>query len=353
MRRARWAPPLRRRLRWAVLPAAGVTALAVLTGCSFSHSGGSAASSPSPSAKLSASPSASPSPTHVDPASVHANELGQVPVLMIHEVEKHGSGAYWQTPAELRKQLVSLATHGYVPVTAADLVAGKIDVPAGKSPVVLTFDDAYTGQFDLGPDGKPKPGCAVGILLDVAKKHPDFTPVATFYLNEHPFGQDHPARYLRWLKRHGFDLGNHTYDHVNLASLDATSVQKELAKEQQLITKALPGYHVHSMALPLGAFPQDEKLALHGSWHGISYDYGGVMNVGAGPAPSPYDRDWKPGNVQRLRSAHNHVKFDAAYWLPKIYPNRYISDGDPDTISFPKDESGKLAGKYRAKANPY
>jgi peptidoglycan/xylan/chitin deacetylase (PgdA/CDA1 family) len=284
---------------------------------------------------------------------VHANELGQVPVLMIHEVEKHGSGAYWQKPQELRQQLVSLASHGYVPITAADLVTGKIDIPAGKSPVVLTFDDGYTGQFALGPNGKPKPSSAVGILLDVAKKHPGFTPVATFYINQHPFGQDHPARYLRWLKKHGFDIGNHTYNHANLGSLDATGVQKEIAQEQQLITTALPGYHVRSMALPLGAFPQDEKLALQGSWHGISYHYGGVMNVGAGPAPSPYDRDWKPGNVQRLRSAHHHVKFDAAYWLPKIHPSRYISDGDPDRISFPKDEAGKLSRAYQGNANPY
>jgi hypothetical protein len=47
------------------------------------------------------------------------------------------------------------------------------------------------------------------------------------------------------------------------------------------------------------------------------------------------------------------VKFDAAYWLPKIHPSRYISDGDPDRISFPKDEAGKLSRAYQGNANPY
>ena len=37
-------------------------------------------------------------------------------------------------------------------------------MPVGKSPVVLTFDDSTIFQLELGPDGEPKHGTAVAIL---------------------------------------------------------------------------------------------------------------------------------------------------------------------------------------------
>lgn len=272
---------------------------------------------------------------------------------MIHEVVGHGSGDYWQTPAELRAQLESLAHAGYVPITAADLVAGKIDIPAGKSPVVLTFDDGSPGQFALGADGAPTPDCAVGILLDVARTNPGFTPVGTLYVNDHPFGQTNPGPYLRWLVSHGFEIGNHTLTHPNLHALTATDVQRELVQLQQLITTTLPGYGIRTMALPFGVYPADESLDHQGAWHGVRYSYGGVMLVGANPAPSPYSSSWNPYRVPRMRSAHNHVEFDAAYWLPEIAATRYVSDGDPSRISFPRAEATRLASSLQARAYPY
>ena len=97
-----------------------------------------------------ASASAAPTATHgpvVAPASVHADELGAVPVLMYHQLVASPKGDYDQTPAQFRTELEQLYTHGYRTVTAADLVAGRIDIPAGKHPMVLTFDDSTVSQF--------------------------------------------------------------------------------------------------------------------------------------------------------------------------------------------------------------
>lgn len=348
------APARRARLRRARLRRgiAGLAALAAVTlaaaGCSGSADRAAAntgkASSPRPSAR------ATPPP---DPASVHANELGQVPVLMVHQVEDPPQGDYAQSREEFRAQLEQLAAQGYVPITAAQLVTDKIDVPAGKSPVVLTFDDGYTNQFTLRADGSVDPNCAVGIMLAVAREHPGFTPVGTMYLNDHPFGATDPRPQLTWLVKHGWEIGNHTLTHANLRSLDAAGVQKEIAEEQQLIIGALPGYQVTTMALPLGAYPHDETLAHLGSYAGTSYDFAGVMLVGANPAPSPYAADWDPYNIPRIRSWHGQIDYDAHYWLPKLTATRYISDGNPDKVSFPKADADKLAARFANVANPY
>ena len=66
---------------------------------------------------------------------------------------------------------------------AARLRDRPINLPRGASPVVFTFDDATEGQFRyLEKDGKPviDPDCAVGILEEFSRKHPDFGFEATF-----------------------------------------------------------------------------------------------------------------------------------------------------------------------------
>ena len=64
----------------------------------------------------------------------------------------------------------------------------RIDVPAGRHPVVLTFDDSTPGHFGLDPQGNPKPDTAVGVIEQVARENPGFRPTATFYLNKDLFG---------------------------------------------------------------------------------------------------------------------------------------------------------------------
>src|SRR5690606_25844681 len=82
-----------------------------------------------------------PAPAPVDPAQVQANELGRIPVLMYHRIVPTTESVYDRTPDDFRAELERLAREDYVPITTAELAAGRIDIPAGKHPVVLTFDD--------------------------------------------------------------------------------------------------------------------------------------------------------------------------------------------------------------------
>lgn len=92
--------------------------------------------------------------------SVGANELGQVMVLMYHLIGYEES-QYNRTPEEFRQDIATLKAAGYYPVNLRDLASGNIEVPAGKSPVAITFDDSSGGQYRVMADGRVDPDCAV------------------------------------------------------------------------------------------------------------------------------------------------------------------------------------------------
>ena len=220
------------------------------------------------------------------------NELGQVPVMMYHQIVPDGGSEYDLTPKQFRAELERLWKEHYRPITAADLVNGTIDVPKGTTPVVMTFDDGTESQMKLqGADGVG-PDTAVGIMLDFARTHPGFKPAATFYLNDDPFdaGADEKAT-LSWLVANGFEIGNHTIDHANLSTISSDDVQKEFVLENRLIHHGLPDYQVSTMALPFGVMPDPASLAVSGSWDGEDYAFKGVMLVGANPSASPFSSD--------------------------------------------------------------
>jgi peptidoglycan/xylan/chitin deacetylase (PgdA/CDA1 family) len=293
---------------------------------------------------------------------VHANELGKVPVLMYHKLTPHPTSDYERRPRDFTADLTYLDKHGFVPITAADFVTGKIDIPAGKHPVVLTFDDGTVSQFELGADGKPKPGTALALMQAFAVTHPDFPAVATFYVNAAPFGTSAGERALAYLTAHGDEVGDHTVDHTNLRTATDAKVQSEIAGNLTMIVKADPGAKVTTFALPFGAIPKTRALAHAGSSGRTSYSFAGVFAVGANPAHSPYNAAFDPTYVPRIR-AENQADakpadrpFISSYWLPQLVANPsslYVSDGDPAHVSYPKSSTITVGAKWKAMAQPY
>jgi hypothetical protein len=291
------------------------------------------------------------------------NELGEVPVLMHHEIRDDRVGDYDQTPEEFRTELERLWSQGYWPVRAADLVLGRLgSVPAGKTPVVLTFDDSTQFQFSYDARGNIKPDTAIGILLAFQREHQGFPLAGTFYVNREPFaGVARGKEMLRWLVAHGFELGNHTKDHVPFNQLAGPSeVQRELVLGNEVIEGALPDYRVRTMALPLGVPPEPASLAVRGRWNGRAYDFSGVMLIGAGPAPSPFAKSFDRAGIPRIRSGHlpwnGEADFGAWYWLRALKQNperRYVSDGDPATIAFPHAREKNLRPAFSSRARAY
>lgn len=333
-----------------LIPVAAAALL--LAGCSTETSGHAlvAGESAEPLAGATTSSAAPPRPEDV-----RANELGLVPVLMYHRIVPDPTSVYERTAEDFRAELERLATEGYVPITTAEFVAGKIDIPAGKHPVVLTFDDGDPTVLTVGRGNAPAPGSAIGILLEVAERHPGFRPVASVYVNADPFGGDAAGEQaLRWLRENGFEVGNHTIDHSELGAVSTEEAHRAIAEGDAMIRSVLPGYRPSTLALPFGSQPEPADLALRGP----GYDYTGALLVGANPAPSPYSAEFEPAAIPRIRSQGANgqdAEYASTIWLDKLAANsdiRYTSDGDPARISYPEG-SGSPAGRFADAAQPY
>ncbi|GAA2408292.1 polysaccharide deacetylase family protein [Actinomadura vinacea] len=316
------------------------------------------ASQPGPRPTAAASAVGTVGPATPAAAAASANELGQVPVLMYHRIVAKPTLTLDRTIKEFREELVRLATGGYVPITAGEFVSGRINVPAGKHPVVLTFDDSTPEQFALDPQGRPKPDTAVGILQDVARQYPGFRPTATFYLNKELFGlAGQEAAGLRWLQQNGFELGNHTLTHKDLSQLSKKDVQKEIGDIEAKIV-SLTGRNTTTLAYPFGSEPDKRSWAEKKDG---SYSFQGVFLAGWKPSESPYAEDFDRLAIARVRSEgkikeNDCTRFCSTAWLEELEKNpatRYTSDGDPNTITFPRSEEDRLAKRLRGNGRIY
>ncbi|MBE7553800.1 MAG: polysaccharide deacetylase family protein [Anaerolineales bacterium] len=260
---------------------------------------------------------------------------GQVLVLEYHLIGEPEDR--WQrTPANFRTDLERLRAEGYYPVNLRDLAAGDLGmVPAGKRPVVLTFDDSSIEQFRLRPDGSVDPNCAIGILLDFHAAHPADWPLrATFFVLQDVdaperilFGQLELAQQkLQMLVNWGMEVGSHTLSHANLAESSPGEVKRQLALSQAKLEELLPGYEVVSLSIPFGAYPRDERLLVGGLYEDILYTYKAAVEVSGGLAPSPHAPDFDPFHIPRVQA----IQSELDYWLN--YANQagvsYVSAGE-------------------------
>ncbi len=321
-----------------LLLAAVIGAVVLLPGCGGGSSGGHRSASQAATA-----PAAPPKLGVADLRRLGVQEGGLVPVLMYHRIVSPipaGDG-YARTPAQFRADLARLDREGYTSIPMADLVAGRVDVPAGRTPVVLTFDDSTDGQFNLLPDGSVDPDSAVGIMNAFAAAHPEFGRHAIFYCNATLFDQPGKAEQkLDQLIAWGYEIGNHTYSHANLSTTGAADVQAEIGRMAALLRKLEPAYTVQAFALPFGAMPSPPSLATSGGYRGVPYRYRSDVLVGAEPSPSPFARRFAPLAIPRIRAAGTPAdEFQIGYWLDRLERDgtRFISDGDPATVTVTSD----------------
>jgi peptidoglycan/xylan/chitin deacetylase (PgdA/CDA1 family) len=278
------------------------------------------------------------------------NELGRVMILEYHRIER--PEARWtRTPEHLRQDLRRLWERGYRLVALGDLVQGRISVPAGTSPVVLTFDDSSPGQFRYVVQGGAlvlDPDCAVGILEAFEQEHPAFGHAATFYVLP---GADPPnrlfdqpdlaTRKLRHLASHGYEIGNHTLWHANLARYPEPVVRQQLAAAVEWIQRHVPGYEPRTLALPMGRYPQALDWVVSGqvgSWH---YRHDAILMVAGGAAPSPHAQPFDPYHLPRIQVVNAELERWIAHF-DQHQDERYVSDGDPATVTVPRGGAIRL-----------
>ena len=288
------------------------------------------------------------------------NELGRVPVMMYHgihnkknsetnytggNVDKDG---YQRTSEAFYNDLEFYYQNGYRMIRLVDYINGNIDVELGKSPIVITFDDSLKNNIivtglDKNGDIIIDPNSAVGILEQFKKKYPDYNVTATFFVNATLFEQpEYTEKILKWLVDNGYDIGNHTYSHVNFKNATANESVEEVATLYQLLDKYIPGKYVNIVALPFGSPGSSEhanfKYILSGNYNGYEYHTDSTLRVGWEADYSPFSPLFNKTFIKRIRAYDNNGNdFDIAYNFKVLENERYISDGNPDNVVVSKD----------------
>ena len=279
---------------------------------------------------------------------LHANEMGEIPVLMYHLIS-HTNSQFNRTPDEFRNDIADLMADGYYPVNVRDMASGNLDVPAGKSPVVITFDDSSEGQYRILPDGSLDPNCAVAIMNQAADgegwaRRASFFPLIDVTPPGHDiFGQpDLQQKKLRDLVAWGYEVGSHTVTHLNLKKASTKEATKQLEQSQATLESMIGAdYQVTSLALPFGEYPANDAILAGGTYQGHAYRYTAALKEAGGPAFSPFSSRFQALHINRIQVTGNTLKSVLAL-LDKHPDLRYVSDGDPTTISAPLDLPAQL-----------
>ncbi|MBN1321832.1 MAG: polysaccharide deacetylase family protein [Thermoleophilia bacterium] len=279
---------------------------------------------------------------------IGANEMGQFLVLMYHHFGP--DEAEWtRTPANFRNDLALLKAEGFYPVNVRDLITGNIDIPAGKTPVVITFDDSSSGQYRILDDGTIDPDCAVAMMQE-AVDDGDWASRASFFClievdskDREIFGQEEVRKEkLTNLIDWGYEVGSHTVTHLDLGKASEAEAVKQLAQSQSILEGLIgDGYEVTSISIPFGSYPESDSILTGGQYEDITYAYTAALSLGAVPCPSPFSTEFRPLHIPRIRGSAKYIT-DAIKALKKNSGLRYISDGDPITISAPENLTAGL-----------
>lgn len=294
------------------------------------------------------------------------NELGNIPIMMYHGIQdveetKYIGGnidkdGYQRTATAFRNDLEFYYNSGYRMISLSDYVEGKIDVPLGKSPIVLTFDDGISNNIlvtglDENEEILIDPNSAVGILEEFKNKYPDFNVTATFFLNAGLFNQpEYNEKIIKWLIDNGYNIGNHSYSHADFSNTDKSTTMKEIGSMYNILENIIPGNYDNIVALPFGS-PYVEsadsfQYILNGIYDNKEYNTISTLRVGWESELSPFNKYFNKKFLKRIRAYDNNGKeFDIEMNFKILESTKYISDGDVNTIVVPEEKLDNIVNE--------
>ncbi len=288
------------------------------------------------------------------------NEMNDIIIAMYHGVTSSvkNSDTVHRSIAGFKQDLQLLYDNGYRAITMEDLMTNNISVPAGYTPIVLTFDDGLSSQLSMEYDSNgvlvPKKDTAVAIINEFNETHPGFGTHAMFYVytSQRPFkGAGTYADCAEYLLANGYEVGAHTYSHPKLSNLTAEGIQMELGYNAAGVAKYVDdfySYDVKYLAYPYGVTPSDEErrqYLLQGSYQGFNYNFHSAVLAAPNLETSTlmYSNSFDPLRVGRYRGTNN-ATLDLNWKIDRdaTKGNSFISDGDPNTITILQKDFNKV-----------
>ena len=265
---------------------------------------------------------------------IGANEMGQVLVIMYHLFDSEET-EWTRTPENFRKDIALLKKEGFYPVNVRDLVSGNIDIPPQSR--------------SCSPDDSsgPVPSSRTAVSTPTARS---------------------ASCRQRWTRKLG--LGNRSTACSTSSPRAGSSGRKTASRRRNLVdwgygwaampsrTSIWPGFHteqqaagpsqsilenligggyeVTSIALPFGEYPESDSILKNGRYEDITYAYTAGLSIKEAHCPSPFSTKFKPLHIPRFRGSDPHLAQAIKHF--KDNPGlRYISDGDPTTVSAPAE----------------
>jgi len=282
----------------------------------------------------------------VDYEALKVNELGDIMVVMYHGISDNPP--YQRTATDFLKDLTYMYDQNYRLIPLSDYVKQTIDIEAGMTPIVFSFDDGLATTFSLKETNgqlEVVEGTAVAILETFLKDHPDFGTGACMFLhatNNNYKGDGTQKERLQWLLDHGYEIGNHTATHANLSKLNKEKVIEEIGRVDAFIGELFPEYEMNVFTYPFGARPKKEY---RDSWQTATYKdrkMSYVLGLREGPSGKmlpPMHKKFQWFNAPRVRGsegAEGDMTWFFNYYDQEHPELKYISDGNKMTLVVPE-----------------
>jgi peptidoglycan/xylan/chitin deacetylase (PgdA/CDA1 family) len=166
----------------------------------------------------------------------HPGEV-QVPILMYHHVADYDPPIRYAVSLEaFEEQMQSLNVWGYTTISLATLVEALMvgaDLP--ERPIVISFDDGYMNVYEQA--------------FPVMQKY-GYTGVAYIIAGQVEIGGFMHADQLKELQASGWEIGSHTYHHLDLRLAD-TNLQMEIPEAKSDLEQLIDG-PVDTFSFPYG-----------------------------------------------------------------------------------------------------
>lgn len=298
-------------------------------------------------------PANTPEPTPIpapvmDFDKIKPNELGDMMMLEYHHIGDEEL-RWTRSRDNFRRDLHTLYDRGYRIIGVHDFLDNKINVPAGLKPIMVVFDDSNASQFRYleRQDGSLEidPGCAVGIMENFYNTHPDFGRGVGFGIlpqadspNKFFNQPEYTAEKVKFLLQNGYELYNHTWYHVDLSEAGDDTIVSQVANGareiEELARRFVPDYRVRVLVLPMGGYPRNRSFALSGVYKGFEYNMEAFLEVAGGAVYAPDHKLFDPLHFPRIQATEPFFD-DFLRYYDNHPEEHYVSDGNPDTVTFP------------------
>ena len=144
--------------------------------------------------------------------------------------------------------------------------------------------------------------------------------------------------------------------------MSVDGIERDFVLLQRLVSDAVPGLAVRTMALPYGSMPRSSRAASvlpRGSWAGDRYVNEATFLAGANPSLSPFASGFDPQRLPRILSTSwrgGRLPLALRYWLDYLaaHPSaRYVSAGRPGHVTVPAQLRPQVAANYVAHVITY